>query len=141
MSINKFITVDKVMKKMGTFPVVDSDTILKETLDLMNFFKLGIACVTDNNGKLLAVFTDGDFRRTLINIQRPMGSIFVEDIMDYATSDFLTVNKKNNICEALNIMESKEIWDLPVVDDDGILIGLLHLHPVIDFLLKESNLL
>jgi arabinose-5-phosphate isomerase len=32
-------------------------------------------------------------------------------------------------------MEARRIWDIPVVDDDGRLLGLLHLHPAIKALL------
>jgi CBS domain-containing protein len=35
------------------------------------------------------------------------------------------------LSEALAIMEEKEIWDLPVVTERRMLVGLLHLHPAI----------
>ena len=132
------LEIKTLMKDIGAFPVVYSDTILVEVLKLMNEFKLGIACVIDSNHKLIAVFTDGDFRRTLLNIQKPLSNIFVEDIIDYATKNFTKINYNNNIVDALNIMEEKQIWDLPVTDEDGFLKGLLHLHPIINYLLDNS---
>jgi len=32
-------------------------------------------------------------------------------------------------------MGKKQVWDLPVVDDSGTLLGLLHLHPAVEALL------
>jgi CBS domain-containing protein len=32
-------------------------------------------------------------------------------------------------------MEEKQIWDLPVVSNEGKLVGLLHLHPAVQALL------
>ena len=135
---NENLEIKTVMKDIGTFPVVYKDTILVEVLNLMDKFKLGIACVIDGNHKLIAVFTDGDFRRTLLNIQKPLSNIFVEDIIDYSTKNFTKINYDKNIVDALNIMGEKQIWDLPVTDEFGFLKGLLHLHPMINYLLDNS---
>ena len=35
-------------------------------------------------------------------------------------------------------MEQNQIWDLPVINDEGILVGLLHLHPAVKILLNNS---
>ena len=36
-------------------------------------------------------------------------------------------------------MEQKKIWDLPVVDKNHKLVGLFHLHPAIEFLIKTPK--
>ena len=41
----------------------------------------------------------------------------------------------------IKLMKKKLIWDLPVVDKKNILIGMLHLHPVVDVLTKNRNLI
>ena len=76
------IFIKNLMLKTDEFPVVEERFLLKETLEKMNHFKLGVACVVDNNQNLKGVFTDGDFRRLLLKSQRPLSRIFIEDIID-----------------------------------------------------------
>ena len=40
----------------------------------------------------------------------------------------LTIKDDENIENALNLIEKNEIWDLPVINKESQLVGLLHLH-------------
>lgn len=46
-------------------------------------------------------------------------------------TDATTTRPDVSLAQAIEVMEEKEIWDLPVVREDGVLVGLLHLHPAI----------
>ena len=127
--------VKDVMLNLEKFPVVKKDLFLKEALDLMNEKKLGISCIVDENLKLLGIITDGDIRRKLLLVQKPLSALFVDDCIEHAILSPTVVSPSTSLKEVVNIMEEKKIWDLPVVDDNGILIGLLHLHPVVKALL------
>ena len=98
----------------------------------MNNFRLGVVCVTDEDGKLLGIFTDGDIRRLLLKSQKPFAALFADDIIVHANSSPTTIGDTALLREAIQVMEKKEIWDLPVVaEDSGEFLGLLHLHPAI----------
>ena len=132
MSISKKdLSIETLMLKTNEFPVVKERFLLKETLERMNQYKLGVACIVDNNQKLKGVFTDGDFRRLILKSQRPLSRIFIEDIIDIVGEKFFTIDLESTLGEAIESMEIKKIWDLPVVNKKGILKGLVHLHPVI----------
>ena len=97
--------------------------------------RLGLVCILDENKKLIGIFTDGDIRRMLLKNQKPFSAFFVDDIIVHA-------NKKPTVCrdsdylkDSLKLMEVKGIWDLPVIDVKGNLIGLFHLHQAISRLL------
>ena len=127
---NLLITNNKI-------PIVEKDTILKETLDKMNQFGLGIACIVDKNSKLLGIFTDGDLRRKLLKVQKPWSALLSDDTIKYATKKPLTIKINSKLDKALRIMEKKKILDLPVLDNSKKLIGILHLHPAIKSLIKK----
>lgn len=132
MSISKKdLSIENIMLKTTEFPIVKERFLLKETLERMNLYKLGVACIVDNDQKLKGVFTDGDFRRLLLKSQRPLSRIFIEDIIDIVGEKFFTINLESTLGEAIELMEINKIWDLPVVNNKGILKGLVHLHPVI----------
>lgn len=129
------IQVRKVMMPPEKVPVVAPTTILKEALEAMTRFRLGIACIVDADGTLQGVFTDGDVRRILLREQKPFAALFAEDVIKFANRKPTTVSPDQALSKAVELMEEKEIWDLPVRTDDGRFVGLLHLHPAIKALL------
>jgi len=131
--------VSRVMMSITSFPVVEKEKIIKETLEKMSFFKIGITCIVDNKSKLLGLITDGDIRRMLLNIQKPLSALFMEDVNDHMTLNPFTIYPETKFSEAISLMEQKKIWDLPVVDKNQKLVGLFHLHPAVDFLIKSSK--
>jgi arabinose-5-phosphate isomerase len=132
------LTVRDVMLPPAKVPVADEKTILKETLELMNASRLGICCIVDADGKLKGIFTDGDIRRMLLRDQKPFPALFVDDAIDHAKTNPTTIDPDARLIDAIEVMEEKEIWDLPVVDGSGRFCGLLHLHPAIKALLGLS---
>lgn len=112
-------------------------TLLKEALEKMSALKLGIACVVDDDNKLMGIFTDGDLRRLLLRSQKPLSALFADDIVRHARTKFTTVQSDIAMDEALRLLEAREIWDLPVVDAYGGLVGLIHLHPALRALMTE----
>tara|TARA_A100001011_G_scaffold388070_1_gene466985 strand:+ start:2402 stop:2797 length:396 start_codon:yes stop_codon:yes gene_type:complete len=123
--------VNDLMLNIKQFPVVDSKTILKEALVDMGEKNIGLICIVDNKCRLIGLFTDGDIRRMLLTNQKPFSSFFVDDVIIHANLTPLTVKPDVSIIDAIKLMGEREIWDLPVIDDNGILKGLLHLHHAI----------
>lgn len=105
----------------------------------MSEFRLGIACIVDDSGLLLGIFTDGDLRRKLLNTQKPIASFFVDDVLDHGTHSPLTINESDSLSAAIELMELHQVWDLPVVNHSSNLVGLLHLHPAVKALLPPLN--
>lgn len=131
------ITVESVMLLLDRIPVISPKTILKEALEAMDRFHLGISCLVGEQGELVGILTDGDIRRKLLSVQKPFPAFFAEDTISYAITKPTTVKPKDKLIDAVNLMDEKKIWDLPVIDNDGQLIGLLHLHPAVKALLTN----
>ena len=129
------VTITTVMLPIGAFPVITEQTILKEALEEMDNFRLGVACVVNNKGHLIGIMTDGDIRRKLLSVQKPLSAFFIDDAIKYATPNPIVISPSNSLYEAHTIMGKKQVWELPVVDNNK-LVGLLHLHPVVDALLN-----
>lgn len=136
---NKNMTVADVALPLGRFPALRETAFLKTALEEMSKSRLGIVCVTDVDGRLVGILTDGDVRRKLLTVQKPFSAFFGDDIIDHAKRGPSTVMPQDSLITAVTLMEEKQIWDLPVVDAEGILVGLLHLHPVVQALLDNSR--
>ena len=123
--------VSAVALGLDQFPVLGPKDLLKSALEAMAEKRLGIVCVADGEGMLKGVFTDGDIRRHLLSLQRPFAAFFSDDLIDHAAKEPTVIAPETTLVEALAVMGERQIWDLPVVDGDGRLTGLLHLHPLV----------
>ena len=128
--------ISEVMMTADQFPVVRERDILKSALDEMDRKKLGVACVVDADQRLLGLLTDGDLRRKLLTVQKPLSALFLDDVIEHSIRRPVTILVDETLIEGLEKMEANEIWDLPVVSSTGRLMGLLHLHPVVRALVK-----
>tara|TARA_B100000902_G_C27218551_1_gene868344 strand:- start:158 stop:553 length:396 start_codon:yes stop_codon:yes gene_type:complete len=129
--------VREVMMKMGEFPLIEKETILKEALIEMGKINLGLVCIVDQEKKMLGLMTDGDLRRKLLKYQKPISSFFIDDALNHAKLNPVTCNPADDLKKAVKLMGDKQIWDLPVIDDEKRLVGLLHLHPAIKKLIEK----
>ena len=123
--------VKDVMISVGKFPIIKKTTILKEALTEMGEANLGLVCIVNENKELMGLITDGDLRRKLLKVQKPFSSFFVDDALIHAKKNPITCSPDDELKKIVNLMGEKQIWDLPVVDKNKKLVGLLHLHPAV----------
>jgi arabinose-5-phosphate isomerase len=121
-------TVGEKMLELGNFPVLSPRDTLKKALDEMTEFRLGIALIVDEGNRLLGVLTDGDLRRLLLTRQSPLPALLVTPAIEFGNKAPKVIGANMDTDEAKANMLREEIWDLPVVDKDGSLIGLVHRH-------------
>lgn len=136
---NNTIKVSEVMLPVDRIPSIQENVILKEALEEMGRSRLGIVCIVNLEQKLLGILTDGDIRRKLLKVQKPFSAFFVDDALDHAIREPLTIRPDDTLVHAVELMEQKQIWDLPVVREDGTLAGLLHLHRAVQALLEGCD--
>jgi len=108
--------------------VGDGATVM-DAIMAMTKAKSGAAVVVDAEGKLLGIFTDGDFRRLVSNAgmsgESGSGALLADPISRYMTSSPLFVRDDAYAAELLKIFEKKRIDDLPVCDASGRVVGLV----------------
>ena len=92
---------------------------------------LGAVCVVDDEGRLAGIITNGDLRRTIEQTDHDaLARLSCDDFMTrkptVATPDLLAYG-------ALQLMENRrsQISVLPVIDSDGICVGLIRLHDIV----------
>lgn len=118
--------------------VVDETTILKETLEKMIHFKIGIACVVNKKKNLIGVITDGDLRRKLIKNQKPWSALLNDDAINHCKKKPLIIREGDTIEKALKIIKKHKVWDLPVLDNKNKFKGIIHLQNILELILNKS---
>jgi arabinose-5-phosphate isomerase len=120
----KLQRVDSLMHRGSEMPVCDADAKLAQAVECMDAHGLGVVCVTDSDGRLAGVLTDGDLRRRMLATSDPLSG----KASDAMTADPRTVHGDALAVDALKLMEEKKITALPVIDPDQTLIGLIQIH-------------
>ncbi|MDB3983192.1 CBS domain-containing protein [Candidatus Pelagibacter sp.] len=138
MSTKKIFVKDLIIKKTN-IPVMRENSLLKEALESMSKYKYGVCFCINKKGKLLGILTDGDIRRKILNVQKPFSALLSDDLVQHINKKPSKVLSQNSLSTALKLMKKKLIWDLPVVDKNNLLIGMLHLHPIVKLLIKKTN--
>ena len=95
-----------------------------------------VIVVDDRNGVQVPVgiVTDRDLVMEIVATGLDITVITVGDIM---APELFTVKESTDILEAIQFMRSKTIRRLPIVDEDGGLIGVLTLDDVLELLSEE----
>ena len=123
-----FIKVDDLLKK-DNLPVVSRETKLKDAIVTMSEGRLGNVLITDEQGRLTSVLSDGDLRRALMNKSFSIDC----EVESIATKNPKTINNKNLLAsDALKIIEDYKIQLLVVTDEENKLVGVLHIHDLIE---------
>jgi DeoR family transcriptional regulator, catabolite repression regulator len=116
------------MKKLSDIPVLEENASLKKALDLMSEKRLGVACFVDKSGALKGLLTDGDLRRLLLTKQSPLPALLIANALSFGISKPSVAHENDDIDKLKELMSAKQIWDLPIIDSNNKLIGLLHRH-------------
>lgn len=102
-----------IMRTGERVAAVPPDSPLAEVVEAMTHARAGAAFAVDPDGRLLGIFTDGDFRRALASsgpgaLSRP--------VRDFMTAHPTVVAPEDYASDVLRVLEGREIDDLPVVD-------------------------
>ncbi|ATD07997.1 MULTISPECIES: KpsF/GutQ family sugar-phosphate isomerase [Pseudoalteromonas] len=116
------LTVADVMHQGDAIPMVKSHCTVKEALFEMSAKSLGMTAIVDESSQLQGIFTDGDLRRI---IEQKI-DIHTTPITQVMTAKSTTARADMLAAEVLNIMETKRINGLIVVNKNNIPVGALN---------------
>lgn len=118
--------VSDIMHSGANIPIVRETDLVSSALLEMTEKKLGMTAITDSEGQLTGIFTDGDLRRMLENST----DIHATEIQSVMTSNGATISSNRLAVEALQLMQDKQINAL-LITDDGKLVGALNMHDML----------
>jgi CBS domain-containing protein len=145
----------KVRDLMTTDPLtVSPDTLLKEAARTMVRNKVsGLPVLVD--GALVGIVTEGDFLRQEANRDQPyrfslLDALFgegpsdppsVETVAEVMTELVISTTPEVTIGEAARVMANQRVKRLPVVDEDGVLIGIISRADVVNAFTKPDEII
>ncbi len=121
----KLLRVEHLMHVGAAMPRVDVTAAMPDVFHEMSAKKLGMTTVTAADGKLAGILTDGDLRRLM---EKHRGAALELTAGAAMTRDPQTIGAHTLASEALNLMEKRRITSVVVTDENGIAVGVVHLH-------------
>ena len=116
--------VRDVMHPGSAVPLIGRDALMSEAIVEMSAKGFGCVAVTNGDGRLLGVITDGDLRRHMRDdlLRAPVGEVM--------TASPKTVRPGQLASEALELINSLKITALIVVESDRP-VGIVHFHDLL----------
>ena len=121
----KLRRVESLMHSGEDAPRVLPTAKMPEVIYEMSRKGLGLTAVTEPNGRLLGIITDGDLRRMM---QKSKENVLELTAADCMTRNPTTLPKTELAASALRVMEEKKITSVLIVDSGGRLEGVVHIH-------------
>lgn len=105
---------------------IGSAASIREAMEAIDRGAAEIALLVDGNGRLLGTISDGDIRRALLS-----GASMSDAVLPRATTAPWIVGPASGRAEVLDLMRAHSVSQIPVVSDDGVLMGLHLLHDLV----------
>ena len=119
------LKVTDIMRTGARLAKVSPETTVMDSLLAMTKAQAGSAVMADETGKLVGIFTDGDFRRAMANGHV---SCLSSPVSEYMTKSPMFVRDDVFAAELLKVFEKRRIDDLPVCDASGRVVGLVDIN-------------
>ncbi len=116
--------VRDVMRSGDAVPAVTAKVTLSAALLEITRKGIAMTAIIDAQHRPIGVFTDGDLRRLLEHVQ-DFSKLTIAEVMH---ANPRTIGPDQLAVDAVQVMEQFRINQLLVADDDGKLIGALHIH-------------
>ena len=119
--------VKDVMRDGTALPLVSPQTPIPDALAEMSAKGMGMTIVISDDRKPVGIFTDGDLRRLIARC----GDIRNLTVTDGMTRQPRTISPDTLAVEAAALMDTGRINQILAVDDNGLLLGALHMHDLL----------
>lgn len=119
-------TVESIMHRGDALPRVGLDTVLPDLVEMISSKGFGCALVTNLDGSLAGIVTDGDLRRRI-----GAGSFTAQRARDVMTPNPRRIAPDALAVEALEMVNRLRITALIVADANDKPVGLVHVHDLL----------
>jgi arabinose-5-phosphate isomerase len=114
-----------IMHKAEELPLVKPEATLTDIIAEISTKRFGCVGIVDANGKLAGMITDGDLRRSMASDKK---NNTAAAIMTHAPR---TIDGDMLAGEVIELINTKQITSVFVVDENGKPIGLIHVHDLL----------
>ena len=126
------MTVNQILNAKGknVYSVLSTTTVY-EALKVMGEKNIGAILIIDGT-ELKGILSERDYARKIVLKDKSSKETFVHEIME---SNVFSINLSNNIEDCMELMSTKRIRHLPVLED-GIVVGIISISDVVKAIIE-----
>ncbi len=126
----RLMTCREAMRSGDRMAAVMPHTPIVDCIRAISKARAGSVVVVNEEGKLIGIFTDGDLRR-MLSTHPDARALLISPVAQFATVPCQSVQDTQLLQAALRLCSEKRINELPVVDGQNVLLGLLDLQDLV----------
>ena len=111
---------------------VNPESTIRSAMDQMRAVRNGGVLVTDEHGKLLGIFTERDALKIVAKGHDL--DLAIETVM---TNNPKTLKDADTVADAIDLMASGGYRQLPILDDDNCVVGMLTVKHVLRYVVEH----
>lgn len=129
------MTVNQILNAKGknVYSVLSSTTVY-EALKVMGEKNIGAILVMDDS-ELKGILSERDYARKIVLKDKSSKETFVHEIME---SNFFTVKLSDDLDACMELMSTKRIRHLPVLED-GTVVGIISISDVVKAIIEVQK--
>ena len=129
--------VKNILSRKGNDVVsISPNCTLLETARVLRENKIGAILACETDGKMCGVISERDI---VIAIARSGGSVLDNKVSSVMTTGVYTCKAEDTIKQVMEVMTSRRIRHLPVVDDEGSILGMISIGDVVKERISETE--
>jgi arabinose-5-phosphate isomerase len=135
----KLATVDAYMRRGSDVRIANASDSIRDVFAEARHHgrRTGAIMLTDDDNRLVGLFTDSDLARLF---EQRSDDVFDRPIADVMTRSPITVGPHIRMAEAMEILRTRKISELPVVDAEGKPVGMLDITDLIGLVPADEKL-
>lgn len=122
------LRIEDIMRTGDSIPSVHEMASVQDALLEMTHKHLGMTSVMDAQSNLVGIYTDGDVRRT-VTLGLDLQNTPIKQVM---TTNYKKISPQMLAYDALMLMENHKVTSILVVDDNHRLLGVAHIHDLLN---------
>lgn len=125
-----------LMQKGGDIVTASPNDSVFEAIQLMDEKNIGSLLVLNAHGKIAGIFAERDCFRKVILTEKPPKEVPVKSVM---TKKVIYVSPEATVDECMAQMTEKRIRHMPVLDNDGKILGIISIGDLVKFVASEQD--
>lgn len=127
---------DVLKQKTGTIFTINQEKTIFEGMSTIVPNKIGSLIVTDDQGKIVGIFSERDALRECYNNPDSFRDIKIKDVM---TKSIIVAEPEDEVDYVLGVMTQNKFRHTPIVNKNGELVGIVSIGDLVKVQLSEKD--